>query len=94
MTAEEFDERFAYYEMSGEGDARYLAGVIAATIHNEMERYISAKAGQNIKPERIHNPEHYLPDVMRTRHNKAKTGRIEATDPNAAEKTARQLGIY
>jgi hypothetical protein len=90
MTAEEFDERFAYYQLSGEGDARYLAGLIAATIHNEMQRYMAAKGGQKLKQEDLHNPENYLPDAMRSKHRK-KRRRIKATDANAAEIAARQL---
>lgn len=94
MTAEEFDERLAYYQMSGEGDLRYLAGLVAATIHNEMQRYICAKAGTKVKEDEWHNPEQYMPDVFRQKHRKRKTkGDIKANDPNAAERAARQLGL-
>lgn len=94
MPAEEFDERFAYYQLSGEGDARYLAGVIAATVHNEMQRYMAAKANQPAKQPDFHDPELYMPDCFRVKHKrKKKKRRIYATDPHAAERAARQLGL-
>lgn len=94
MTAEEFDERVAYYQLSGAGDARYLAGLIAATVHNEMQRYLSAKAGVKVKDDEWHNPEQYMPDVFRVKHKKRKgNGDIKANDPHAAERAARQLGL-
>lgn len=93
LTPEEFAERYAYYELSGQGDARYLAGLVAATVHNEMSRYIAAKAGQKIRDADLHNPEQYLPDVMRTKiKRKPKTMSVKATDRDAAEQLAKRMG--
>jgi len=91
MTAEEFDERFAWYLISGEGENRHLAAMIAATVANQVTRYLSAKTGTPLKPEQMMTPDDFLPSAFRAKQ--PKTSKIKATDANAAERAAKQLGL-
>lgn len=91
MTAEEFDERFAYYLLSGEGEQRQFAAMLAAVITNQVTRQLAANAGVAIKPEQIVSADEFLPEMFRDK--KRPTSRIKATDHNAAEKAAKQLGL-
>lgn len=91
MTAEEFDERFAWHLISGEGESRHLAAMIAAVVENQVTRYLAAKTGTPLKTEQMAMPDDFLPELFRTKAKK-KPG-IRATDPQAAERAARQLGL-
>lgn len=40
------------------------AGTIAATFHNEMERYCAGKAGKSrVDESRLHGPDKYIPQI-------------------------------
>jgi glycerol-3-phosphate O-acyltransferase len=91
MTAEEFDERFAYYLLSGEGDHRQFAAMLAAVITNQVTRQMAAQAGVPLKEEQIVSPDEFMPEMFRDK--KRQRNRIAATDEHAAEKAAKQLGL-
>ena len=41
------------------------AGTIAATFHNEMERYCAGKAGKSrVDESRLHGPDKYIPRIQ------------------------------
>lgn len=91
MTAEEFDERFAWYLISGEGEQRQFVAMLASILTNQTTRALAAQAGHPLKPEQMASPDEFLPELFRSKQTK--THRIKATDPQAAERAARQLGI-
>lgn len=91
MTAEEFEERFAWHLISGEGEQRQFVALLASVVVNQVTRAMAANAGQPLKPEQVLPVDEFLPELFRTKAKK-KTG-IRATDPQAAERAARQLGI-
>ena len=90
MSPEEFMERLAYYRISGEGQARRLIAAVMAKIEFEVSRYIVAKTGGGKIPPI--DPEDFLPPAFRVK-TKSRERRLNANDPDAAEKFAKMLGL-
>lgn len=64
LTPAELVEARIAYEVVPLNDGWRQAGTIAATFHNEMERYMAGKAGKpRVDERRLHKPADYIPKV-------------------------------
>ena len=88
LTPEEFNERFAHYLLTGEGNERFNFAALLAELRNLGTRIVAAEAHANVPPSAYNRPEDFLPEIFRPRKPKVKQ---PAGDP--AELLARQLRI-
>lgn len=62
LTPEEFNERYAAYVISGEGDTQHFVARILAAIGNLLPSYATLKGAQDVPHRKI---EDYLPQFLR-----------------------------
>lgn len=89
LTVEEFEERFCEWVISGAGDARYLASVLAVTGINQTTRYMCFKNGDTNLESRWLSEDAFLPRFMRGR--KKSKGVVKSNDPRAFDKLSKRF---
>lgn len=90
LTVEEFEERYAAWEMSGDGDRLQHVSWIVTTICNQVTRYISSKSQEGLPESAYMDPDQLVPRYMKRKAKKR--GTIIPTDEHAAERLAKHLG--
>lgn len=91
LTPEEFQERFAAYLIDGEGDRRQMLGALLAEVRNLIPRYIQTKTERTIPDDRYATVWDCTPPLYRD-HDKPRTDRVYADDPDAGIRVAKHLG--
>jgi hypothetical protein len=91
MTVDEFTERFAAWQMSGEGDRLQHVSWIVTTICNQMTRYIATKSQEGVPDSAYMMPDELVPKHMKA-SKKRRRGEIRPGDKHAAERLAKHLG--
>jgi hypothetical protein len=61
MSPEQFDERIAHEIVEPWGEPWKVGGTIAATIVNAIAQYIAVRAGQNLPPTALADPDDFVP---------------------------------
>lgn len=79
----------AAYRVLPLDDGWRQAGTIAATFHNEMERYMAGRAGKkSVDEKNWRSPEDYIPRIRAAK----KTSKVNQASIDAVESIARGMG--
>ena len=91
MTPEQFDERFAAWLVDGRGSMRETAASLVAEIRNLIPAYAQTKTERKISDRCYTTADDVLPPLFRVKQRRK--GMVYASDPDAAQRVAKGLGI-
>ena len=72
MSPDEFNERYAHYLVSGQGETRQHVAALMSEVHNVINRYVAAKTGKQPK---LATVDDFIPEVLKpAKRDKEKAG--------------------